>query len=681
MTAINGALRPADLTRLHGWSAARLSAAAKRTEIGASIIVDGSLYKRQADEAGRPLWVPISHDAAQNGAIPGGSGPADGPTTTEPDDSPRADGHRPNGHDDGDRAAAAPRRGRRRQQAAEPSAAIATHTADHPVVVDELVDDDELAGIDIDGLAADVTEWLDAQTERPGPGAIDQILTHLAENEATQAVARLLIDGIADRWHAGRAKDRDRLVSSLSADWKRAQREFRDRLAIEEFQRRQTLRDPNDEPTPAERAEVRTRLWPIVRDLAMQPDLLQQAVEAVHAQGVHGEEQMIRLVYLAATSRVLHKPTSPLIVGPSAGGKSHTSGAALNLIPPEEIVALSSASALSLVYDGVTLVHRILTVFEATPLQNDDNGMFAMLVRVLMSEGKLIHKTTVEDQDSPTGRRVETIEKRGPIALLVTSTGQLHAENETRMLRYGVTESQEQTKAVMAQIAKQATQAAPEHDHTLWHDLQRWIGAGPRDVLVPFAPQLADRIPPAAVRLRRDFSSLLGLIRASALLHQAQRETKDGAIVAAIDDYRHVRDIALRSIEETVGARPTDRVTAIVQYVASKLALEASAAEASAVGSAAAAPEKGIQGRRSTRRQATIPSVSRGELTISVRSLGQAMGIDRKAAENGLYAALDAGFLDNRETLRGKPMRLVMGSTALDGVIAGHMLPMPDDLS
>jgi hypothetical protein len=37
-----------------------------------------------------------------------------------------------------------------------------------------------------------------------------------------------------------------------------------------------------------------------------------------------------------------------------------------------------------------------------------------------------------------TGRRVERIVREGPIALVITTTGELHAENETRMLSFHV---------------------------------------------------------------------------------------------------------------------------------------------------------------------------------------------------------------------------------------------------
>ena len=92
---------------------------------------------------------------------------------------------------------------------------------------------------------------------------------------------------------------------------------------------------------------------------------------------------------------------------------------------------------------------RSLTPFlfinEANQLQSDENSMFAMLVRTLISEGRIVHQTTVEDPDSPTGRRVERIVREGPITLIVTTTGELHAENETRMLSWHVGESHEQT--------------------------------------------------------------------------------------------------------------------------------------------------------------------------------------------------------------------------------------------
>ena len=100
--------------------------------------------------------------------------------------------------------------------------------------------------------------------------------------------------------------------------------------------------------------------------------------------------------------------------------------------------------------------HTVLVVHEANQLQADENNIFAMLLRTLISEGRIVHQTTVEDPDSRTGRRVERILREGPIALVITTRGELHTENETRMLSFHVSESQEQTRAVIDDIAARA---------------------------------------------------------------------------------------------------------------------------------------------------------------------------------------------------------------------------------
>ena len=76
--------------------------------------------------------------------------------------------------------------------------------------------------------------------------------------------------------------------------------------------------------------------------------------------------------------------------------------------------------------------------------------MFAMLVRTLISEGRIVYETTVKDE--ATGRfTVERIVREGPVALVVTTTASsIHAENETRMLSLQTDASPEQTRRVMA---------------------------------------------------------------------------------------------------------------------------------------------------------------------------------------------------------------------------------------
>lgn len=70
-------------------------------------------------------------------------------------------------------------------------------------------------------------------------------------------------------------------------------------------------------------------------------------------------------------------------------------------------------------------------------------------------------------------------------------------------------------------------------------------------VVIPYASALAERIPLAAMRLRRDFGQLLALIRARAILHQATRERDgEGQILATLEDYAVVRTLVVDLIAE-----------------------------------------------------------------------------------------------------------------------------------
>ncbi len=255
--------------------------------------------------------------------------------------------------------------------------------------------------------------------------------------------------------------------------------------------------------------------------------------------GVVNERELIVLTYIAATSRVLEHPVNLLAKGASSGGKSFTTTQTLELIDPG-LRKFSDKQQRS--FFGLRRTparSHDLGPLEANQLQADENSMFSMLVRTLISEGRIVHQTTVEDPSSPTGRRVERIVREGPIALVVTTTGELHSENETRMLSWYVGESHQQTAAVMAGLAAHAAGVvvAPA-DLAVWHDLQRWIALGPSDAVIPFAQQIAAAIKPLMVRFRRDVGSLFTFIKASAILHQAQRQVDaQGRVVATVADY------------------------------------------------------------------------------------------------------------------------------------------------
>jgi hypothetical protein len=401
------------------------------------------------------------------------------------------------------------------------------------------------------------------------------------------------------------------------------------------------------ELTPAEKAVLRESLWPSVCELAQSPDLIDRMIKQVQDMGVVNEGELITLTYISATSRVLEHPINTLTKGASSGGKSFTIGHVLELIGPDFVNKLTSSSALSLVYDTRSLAHTVIFLFEANQLQTekqaDKDSTFAMLVRTLISEGRIVHQTTVEDPNSPTGRRVERIVREGPIALITTTTGELYSENETRMLSWHIHEDHDQTKAVMAGLADRAAGAAvAPTDLAIWHDLQRWIALGPDDAVIPFARQIASAIQPLMVRFRRDVSSLFTFIKASAILHQAQRQRDDqGRVVATVADYALAYPIFTKVMAESSGKSVPDNVRAVVELIAKR------------AGEAATKPT----GMRFRRAEVTDHAA---EVTISSDEIGTATGIGKSAAYRAVRTALDLGFLTNNEVRRSKPFRLVL---------------------
>jgi hypothetical protein len=252
---------------------------------------------------------------------------------------------------------------------------------------------------------------------------------------------------------------------------------------------------------------------------------------------------------------------SVALKGPSSGGKSYVVERVLSFFPESAYYALTAMSEKTLAYSEEPISHRFLVIYEAAGM----SGEFATyLMRSLLSEGCVRYETV---EKSPEGIKPRLIEREGPTGLIVATTAvKLHPENETRLLSLTVTDTQEQTPAVMAALAEEADET--EVNLEVWHALQVWLGCAEHRVWIPYAKKLAELIPPVAVRLRRDFGALLNLIRAHALLHQATRERDaEGRIVATIEDYATVRelvaDLVSEGIEATVPATVRETVEAV----------------------------------------------------------------------------------------------------------------------
>ena len=155
---------------------------------------------------------------------------------------------------------------------------------------------------------------------------------------------------------------------------------------------------------------------------------------------------------------------------------------------------------------------------------------------------------------------------------------------------------------------------------------------------MPFARTLAEAIPPVAVRLRRDFATVVALIRAHALLHQMRRERDAGRVVAEFNDYGAVRelvaDLVADAVERTVPATVRDTVAAIGDL-----------------------------------------TLAGGETTVVAAA--SRLGLDKSAAWRRVRVAVDRGYVKNLEEKRGRPARLTLGDPLPEDLA---VLPTRDDL-
>jgi hypothetical protein len=194
--------------------------------------------------------------------------------------------------------------------------------------------------------------------------------------------------------------------------------------------------------------------------------------------------------------------------------------------------------------------------------------------------------------------------------------------------------------ADVAHASKSVFHAA-EPDRGRWYALQIWLESGERSVVIPYASVLAEKTGNVAVRLRRDFSVVLSLIKAHAILHQATRERdEDERIVATIADYSRVRGLVSGLIAEGVEATVPKTVRETVEAVRNT-----------------------IEGW--------------GKEHATNKDVAEELEIDKAAALRRVRTAIGRGYLKNNEDRKGHPAQLVIGEAMPEDQ---DILPSPEDL-
>jgi hypothetical protein len=262
------------------------------------------------------------------------------------------------------------------------------------------------------------------------------------------------------------------------------------------------------------------------------------------------------------------------------------------------------------------------------------------MLRSIAWEGRLVYETV---ESTPAGMQPRRIEKPGPTGFVTTSVKGVEAELETRLLTISVADDKEATRTILRATAERANGRRPEEpDLRPWHEAQRWLAEeGAHEVTIPYAEALGARYPADQVRARRDFTQLLTLIQASAVLHQRQRQRDDyDRIIASEADYRIVYDLA----EPVFGAAAAEGVTPAVRAVV-----------------------------------AAVAKLTTGEegATVSGHQIATALNLGKASVSRRVNQALRGGFLVNEESIKGKPSKLRVGDPLPEEMAA---LPSPETL-
>jgi hypothetical protein len=431
-----------------------------------------------------------------------------------------------------------------------------------------------------------------------------------------------------DRINLDRARDREKFAEKAGTDASDLD-DVRDRVL--DFL---APASPLGEDAPGE-------VDPALREHALAlldaPDVFAQLGHVIRALGYAGDLEQPFLIFLVLVSRLLARPMNLVVGGPSAAGKSFVVALIARLFPPIATYALNGMSERLLAYTDADLRHRTLIVGEAA-LHRD--GIGASLLRSLAWEGHIVYETV---ESTPEGLKPRRIEKEGPTGFVTTTTKSVEAELETRVLTIHVPDDKKVTQEIIKVTAERANGWRPdEPDLRPWHEAQCWLAEeGTHDVTIPFAERLAARYPADQVRSRRDFTQLLALIQACAVLHQRQRERDEfGRIIATEEDYRAIYDLTA----PVFGAVAAEGITPAVRNTIVKVK-ELTNAEDGA--------------------------------TVSLNALADSLDLDKSSVSRRIRPALKGGYLVNEEPVAKKPYKLRIGDSLPEPRSA---LPTPDEV-
>jgi hypothetical protein len=324
--------------------------------------------------------------------------------------------------------------------------------------------------------------------------------------------------------------------------------------------------EPAEEPLEVVRARAREIL-----DLE---DPLTAVEAAIRAQGYGGSTNPPLIVYIAATSRLLRQglgssPCHLLIIATSGGGKTYTEQIVCLFLPQEAIHRMSAGSARALIYDTGDLQHRSLIFGEADSLPSDEDNPAASAIRNLLQDNVLSYDVVVKDPKGK-GFKTQKIIRPGPTQFITTSTRRFRDQQmSTRVFELEIPTDAQKVRASLKVQAHRINHPPVAPSQALINFQSYLQRLAPWDVQIPYADALADLIGrhQHEPRILRDFTKLLALVQAVAIIRHAHREQDaEGRVVATLADYATVRGL-VGDMYETAVTGATESVRQVADAV------------------------------------------------------------------------------------------------------------------
>jgi hypothetical protein len=347
------------------------------------------------------------------------------------------------------------------------------------------------------------------------------------------------------------AKARSSFAATLNRAWgaetARVEKDLIRILEHFETDRDERLRSGSQKPVIRMSADDKAKGMALLSD----PRLFERIVDDLSALGYVGEDLNKQLLYLCASSRKLADPMSVLILSQSASGKSFLVESVRRLMPPEDVVAVTSLSdqALNYIED---LSHKFLVLGEAV-----HGEVVEHQIREMLSGKELSRLVTIKDAE--TGTMKSTIVRTPVIVSSVMSSTSyaINPENASRCFVINTDESTVQTQRIQVyqrnkySLERITRGAAAKEDIVRTHQAAQRLLID-RVIVNEFAPLLD--FPIALMRLRRDHDRFLDLIASVCFLRQYQKKVQhaNGLEYIACDliDYA----VAYKIMMETVMA-------------------------------------------------------------------------------------------------------------------------------